>query len=256
MADDQLLCYNMSGYLFKQSKHLKQYRNRWLTLNKDGSLSSYKNEQSKKPTEILTDFKCIRELQHDNGFELFAFNIGPSAKTRSRIFIASSRANARMWINAIKKTTEYMIELKRGDETVKICFTWQDGLHYKHIRVETINRKRDQIHLKINKTINQKLWSYQLPMNDVMSTSMIVHQISDKNITCEYMKHIKSQEPLHCPIYYNMKKKYEFNKNNLNHLNEFTHFINEMNEKPECNYNDKCKAYIRMEQGTNRLDDE
>eukprot|EP01084_Bolivina_argentea_P068400 124510_1 len=99
MADDKLIYYNMSGYLKKQSRHLKQYRKRWLTLNKDGSLISYKNEESKKPTEILTigryDFNCIRELQHDNGFELFAFST--IAKRPSRIFIASSRTNARMW---------------------------------------------------------------------------------------------------------------------------------------------------------------
>ena len=61
--------------------------------------------------------------------------------------------------------------------------------------------------------------------------------------------------PLECPVYYAMKQKYEFSKQNLQHMNEYSHFMNEYEEKPQCKYGQDCKAYIRSENGQNRLDD-
>eukprot|EP01084_Bolivina_argentea_P092560 166508_1 len=70
-----------------------------------------------------------------------------------------------------------------------------------------------------------------------------------------YSKQKNTNNPLTCPFYHSVKQKYEFTKENLNHLNEYNHFKNEYEEKPQCKHSQDCKAYIRSENGTNRLDD-
>eukprot|EP01084_Bolivina_argentea_P318010 551414_1 len=70
---------------------------------------------------------------------------------------------------------------------------------------------------------------------------------------CNYVK--KTMNPKQCPIYKKMMNEYYFNDNYLAHLNQFNHFKDEYMEKPECKYNDKCFAYVRLEKGSNRLDD-
>ena len=53
-----------------------------------------------------------------------------------------------------------------------------------------------------------------------------------------------------------MKIDYDWTQENLDHLNNFNHFVDDFRLKPECKYNDECKAYIRTDKGENRLDDE
>eukprot|EP01084_Bolivina_argentea_P092558 166504_1 len=81
------------------------------------------------------------------------------------------------------------------------------------------------------------------------------HKVINANISCLYMKQKNTNNPLICPFYHSVKQKYEFTKENLNHLNEYNHFKNEYEEKPQCKHSQDCKAYIRSENGTNRLDD-
>ena len=66
---------------------------------------------------------------------------------------------------------------------------------------------------------------------------------------------MRNYDPLKCPIYKSMKINYNFTEKNLNHLFEFNHFRDEYNEKDICRYGQKCYAFIRLENGGNRLDD-
>ena len=52
-----------------------------------------------------------------------------------------------------------------------------------------------------------------------------------------------------------MKNKFEFTKNNYHHLCEFTHFLDEFKEKPLCDHYLKCTAFVRSENGQNKLED-
>ena len=83
------------------------------------------------------------------------------------------------------------------------------------------------------------------------------HKVSAQGINCPHMIKSNTSDPLKCPIYFAMKQQYQFNQENIDHLYDFNHFQNEYEQKPECKYNDECKAYIRAEQGTdqNRIDD-
>eukprot|EP01084_Bolivina_argentea_P015317 28630_1 len=82
-----------------------------------------------------------------------------------------------------------------------------------------------------------------------------IHNVISVELTCKHLKQLNSEDPLKCPFYYAMKKEYEFNKKNLIHLQSYTHFKNEYDEKPVCRHKDECKAYVRSENGENRLDD-
>eukprot|EP01084_Bolivina_argentea_P029093 54009_1 len=67
------------------------------------------------------------------------------------------------------------------------------------------------------------------------------------NYTCENMQKLKSDDALHCPIYYSMKEEQEYTEENLNHVNEFTHFTDAYSEKPECKFGDECKSLKQLE---------
>ena len=81
-----------------------------------------------------------------------------------------------------------------------------------------------------------------------------VHKPYTNDITCPYICD-NDDDALKCPIYSSMKNKYQFSKKNLNHLFEFNHFENEYKSKSICKYEQECKAFIRLENGGNRLDD-
>eukprot|EP01084_Bolivina_argentea_P114312 203544_1 len=89
------------------------------------------------------------------------------------------------------------------------------------------------------------------------------HYVTAAHITCEHMinfKGVDNEEKMHmhqlkCPMYKSMKIGYTYNEDNLKHLKEYEHFRNEYEEKPECKYNEKCRSYVRLENGENRLDD-
>eukprot|EP01084_Bolivina_argentea_P236217 397244_1 len=87
----------------------------------------------------------------------------------------------------------------------------------------------------------------------------VQHKINKNELTCKYLKNDEnkneSENALKCPIYFMMKMEYKYTKNNLNHLCEFAHFVDEYKEKPICNYYAECKAFVRLEQGGNALED-
>eukprot|EP01084_Bolivina_argentea_P259889 438713_1 len=60
---------------------------------------------------------------------------------------------------------------------------------------------------------------------------------------------------LKCPIYKSMKQSFKFTEDNIDHLYNFTHFRDEFNAKPKCKYQQQCKAFTRIANGGNRLDD-
>eukprot|EP01084_Bolivina_argentea_P074879 135815_1 len=74
-------------------------------------------------------------------------------------------------------------------------------------------------------------------------------------------KHLASQpenricDPSKCIIYKSVMHNQQYNIQNLNHLNECTHFEDEYEEKPKCRYDQKCKAFLRLQNDGNRLDD-
>eukprot|EP01084_Bolivina_argentea_P132873 234480_1 len=99
--------------------------------------------------------------------------------------------------------------------------------------------------------------------NDILNAGLNIsvkniyqHKIYSPTITCSFMNKFNSTNPLQCPIYYEMKEKYQFNAKNLLHLIEFTHFKDEYGEKLACKYKDECKSYIRSETGNNNFEDQ
>eukprot|EP01084_Bolivina_argentea_P273425 465754_1 len=81
------------------------------------------------------------------------------------------------------------------------------------------------------------------------------HKIINNEITCKFMQNQKINAEVQCPIYGKMKKQYEYSEEHLTHLNEYSHFHDEFSQKPECKYNEKCYAFIRLANGGNRVDD-
>eukprot|EP01084_Bolivina_argentea_P154060 268583_1 len=107
---------------------------------------------------------------------------------------------------------------------------------------------------------NKSLTDYK--KNDIINKGLDVgvevkreHKVHGLEITCKFMIDLKSNNPLKCPIYFGMKEKYEWNDKNLAHLNAWNHFEDEFSSKPKCKYFDKCKAYIRLENGNNKIND-
>eukprot|EP01083_Nonionella_stella_P051332 136252_1 len=101
------------------------------------------------------------------------------------------------------------------------------------------------------------------PKNDILKKGLKIrvflpkyeHKIKESDITCPEMIKMKTSDPQRCPVYHRMKEKYEWNKHNLHHLNEYDHFTNIIDEKQPCKYADACKAFIRLENGGNKIDD-
>eukprot|EP01084_Bolivina_argentea_P273426 465756_1 len=99
-----------SGYLYKQSAHLKQTRKRWIVLV-GHHLCSYKNEDMSARTEKfdLYIYDCVKLLNdittnadHDVEQTEFQFEISCSSSKKRRIFIGKSEADVIDWFNKIK----------------------------------------------------------------------------------------------------------------------------------------------------------
>ena len=58
------------------------------------------------------------------------------------------------------------------------------------------------------------------------------HKVTKQDINCPFMTKLKSKDPLHCKIYYQMKQQYQFNEDNLNHLKKYLHHENSFDDKP------------------------
>eukprot|EP01084_Bolivina_argentea_P013317 24963_1 len=75
-------------------------------------------------------------------------------------------------------------------------------------------------------------------------------------ITCEHLlKSNNKLNPNNCPIYKVMKNEYLLLEENLNHIVYYTHFVDEYQQKTKCRYGEECKAYVRLKDGKDRLDD-
>eukprot|EP01084_Bolivina_argentea_P212330 360959_1 len=96
-----------SGYLYKQSLHLKQFRLRWIVLS-GNELCSYKNAQQnlQSLTEIidLNKFEWIKALNNNNNntFELISNN----PKISKRVFRTQEIEDRKKWINKIINITK------------------------------------------------------------------------------------------------------------------------------------------------------
>eukprot|EP01084_Bolivina_argentea_P031431 58177_1 len=91
-----------------------------------------------------------------------------------------------------------------------------------------------------------------------LEVDSFTHKVGSTNITCKHMlNHMDENKSnvLNCPIYRGMKIDYQFSEDNLLHLNQFNHFKNEYDEKPECKWYQKCRAFVRLEENGYRLDD-
>eukprot|EP01084_Bolivina_argentea_P270692 460345_1 len=92
-------------------------------------------------------------------------------------------------------------------------------------------------------------------LNVQVNMKKFIHKITANNISCQYMIDNKTINPMGCLIYVKMKDQYEYTEDNLNHLNEFIHHKDEYMDKTECKFSDECKAYKRLEEGDNKLED-
>ena len=84
---------------------------------------------------------------------------------------------------------------------------------------------------------------------DTRSKKYVV-KINQVGIDCPHLK--SKDDTSKCPIYYNMKIKQEYNKNNLHHLQQYNHFENPFEDKPRCKYGDECESYTRSEHGQDK----
>eukprot|EP01083_Nonionella_stella_P079969 219520_1 len=81
------------------------------------------------------------------------------------------------------------------------------------------------------------------------------HQVSNALISCPEMKRLDTTNPMKCSVYRGMKESYKYCAANLYHLEQYTHFTDEYGAKTECHHKDECKAYKRLENSGNALND-
>ncbi len=77
-----------SGYLMKQSKHIKQYKSRWMVLTDTLLFISYKTRRCNESTEVfdLQEYTKIKTIPLTKEFQLISSN-------SERTFKASSECN-------------------------------------------------------------------------------------------------------------------------------------------------------------------
>eukprot|EP01084_Bolivina_argentea_P047126 86821_1 len=100
--------------------------------------------------------------------------------------------------------------------------------------------------------INIAKYKHKVTNNDITCKYITMHQ---KNISSNDNDEKKIVDHLQCPIYKAMKIDYDFSEDNLNHLHEFSHFRDEYVDKVRCRHGQTCRAFIRLRDGGNRLDD-
>eukprot|EP01083_Nonionella_stella_P312185 1115776_1 len=81
------------------------------------------------------------------------------------------------------------------------------------------------------------------------------HKVRNVSITCPEMKRLGTTDPMKCSVYRGMKESYKYCAANLYHLDQYTHLTDEYGAKTECRHKDECKAYKRLENGGNALND-
>ena len=95
-----------SGYLYKQSLHVKKMRKRWMTLSSDNKLISYKSENDAlKHTEIIDLSLCKdvkSESYYDRSTSKFPFTLYFEGNNK-RSFGTESAKIRDEWIKYIKQ---------------------------------------------------------------------------------------------------------------------------------------------------------
>eukprot|EP01083_Nonionella_stella_P190582 705780_1 len=81
------------------------------------------------------------------------------------------------------------------------------------------------------------------------------HKVRNVSITCPEMKRLGTTDPTKCSVYRGMKESYKYCAANLYHLDQYTHLTDEYGAKTECRHKDECRAYKRLENGGNALND-
>ena len=89
-----------------------------------------------------------------------------------------------------------------------------------------------------------------------VSSLIYQHGIHNRKITCLYMKKLQTTEPTKCKIYNMMIRNKGLTQKNLCHLTSATHFVNEYKQKPVCKYGDQCPAFMRLDTGGNKIEDQ
>ena len=254
------------GYLLKESAHLKKFRKRWIVFHRKnerdwGILYSYKtHEKLEEPTEIIN-------------LDLWNKITGHSIDEKNpKRFALFSRDNTKLQQKFEEECRDFNT-LPSDEEDSDQCQESKNGYTdgKKQEKVDELRKKMEKRAkrtraFEASSAEEAKTWLTYLmkPYKQRVKTGKweskeietVEMRVTKGNITCEYMKKINSNDPLHCPIYYAMKEKYEWNAENLKHLNTFNHHKDEFTEKSECKYGDECKTYRRLENGHDKLYDE
>ena len=150
-----------------------------------------------------------------------------------------------IWVNYAQTTT---MECIRNESMANIrsieCFSKRS---YKIVSVTFANRDMNNVDYSQSITDYPRcdILRYGLEFN--VAICKVEHKIQKKftkelSITCPNMK-----KKNFCPIYDNVKNKYDCTMQNLMHIQQFTHYKNENMTKPQCRYGLQCKTFIKFQ---------
>eukprot|EP01084_Bolivina_argentea_P163836 284954_1 len=298
-----------SGYLQKQSRHLKIYRKRWILL--ENQLLFCFKEIPQNTVEKENNYTEIFNLNNYHiktvTTNICEFQLVSKKTSETRLFMASSQREMLCWINTIQSAQKQAYNYDLIKIPVKVS---HPNISFTVLSFHSPDIKWGYIIQKIIDVINEQcqpttfdVKSAVIPEDNVTKHYEVsvqhggryfcgryftcgsatdwermcrtditesesnfiqsegirmvtrkVHQIQTNNIDCEYM--IESDnDPFQCPIFSAMKNCYDFTQRNLSHMEQFTHFHDEYKERSACKYGMQCKAFLRLENGGNKLYD-
>eukprot|EP01084_Bolivina_argentea_P033692 62304_1 len=106
------------GYLLKRSKHLKQWRNRWVQISDECILYSFRNRNDKKPSQIvdLHDYQIIEIVSPSN-------NNKKKCKSHSSNNIKNKQKETKL--NNKKLLENRIIELSSSNPHIKTIYQFK-----------------------------------------------------------------------------------------------------------------------------------
>eukprot|EP01084_Bolivina_argentea_P138722 244159_1 len=270
------------GFLFKQSLHLKKYRKRWMVLT-DELLYSFKEKTSAslvdlKSTEVIDIRKCHDIKQeicgkcHSVGVAHKCIFVLSFINGRERRFHSKQSVDIKDWIQCIR---DVIIKHNKLNITVNIfvdhrypfnqsCNISKSYIDDKTLQndvmqfvMKTMHKKHHpmqfqlvKIHTPCYKQVVSRYCFYYYRTNHIRDVYLKVKPIKIKNRGLNML----CNKTLNCEIYKDVK----LNRNvgakaqqkHLQHLIEYNH-CKDVLTKPECKLNEKCDAYIRLENGGN-----
>eukprot|EP01084_Bolivina_argentea_P218377 370603_1 len=198
--------------------------------------------------QTLTETKCVQSTKHKE--HIIKINIKIKGHIDDNLVIDAVYMKQEKIKNIFQQTIKYLNH-KYCPKKLKIEWI-TDGFFGEEV---------SSLSYKMHNFMVSPITMYE--RNDIIKRGLTFvvmpyyeHEVISSSITCPFMNKVKSMDPLKCRIYYAMKEKYEWNAENLIHLNEFVHFLDEYRSKPKCKYNDDCKAFVRLENGGNEIDDQ